>query len=523
MSQIPDQNSATPQPIFTGNAPNAGSSYAQTLGVDATPDPNKQVFQEPTPPPSDGPLPPPPFEEDHKKKYVIFGVFGLLFLFIIFLIISFLSSRFKGKPNSGPTQITYWGLWTEKEVMQPLIDDYQKTHPNVVINYQLQDKKLYKERLTAAIDRNEGPDIFRFHNSWGVMIAPYLTSIPKTIYSDAEYEANFYPVVKDVYWGGNYYGIPLSIDGLVMFYNDDMLKSGNIPVPKNWGEDFESAAQKLTVREGGKIVTSGAALGLAENIEHFSDILSLMILQNGTKVSESLLKCYSNQNGKEELLQSTTCGSDALSYYHKFSEDPNSVWNDIFDNSITSFASGKVAIIFAPSWEALNIKALNPNLNFKVAKVPQLVCIQAPCTDIHIASYWLEGVSKNSKNQALAFDFLKYLSSADVLQKKYEAEIKLRKLFGDAPSRKDMADTIGGNEYLKPVVDEAPFMKSSLFVSRTIDGDSGINTRLQKYMKDGVNALNKGVGADTAIHQIDNGLHQVIDSYKPRAVLPTGQ
>ncbi|OGG13272.1 hypothetical protein A3D77_05410 [Candidatus Gottesmanbacteria bacterium RIFCSPHIGHO2_02_FULL_39_11] len=514
MSEIPDQNSNSSQPIFTGNAPSGSSSYAQTLGVEAPPDPSKQVFQEPSSS-GDSPLPPPPFEEDNKKKYIIFGLFGLLFLFIVFLIISFLSSRFKGKTSSGPVTITYWGLWTEKEVMQLLIDDYQKTHPNVIINYQLQDKKLYKERLTAAIDRNEGPDIFRFHNGWGVMIASYLAPVPKTVYSDADFDANFYPVVKeDVNRGGNYYGIPLSIDGLVMFYNDDMLKSGNIPVPTTWGADFEGAAQKLTVREEDKIVTSGAALGLADNIDHFSDILSLMMLQNGTKVSESLLRCYSNQSGKEELLQSTTCGSDTLSYYHKFTENPNSVWNDVFESSLTSFASGKVAIIFAPSWEALNIKALNPNLNFKVAKVPQLVCVEDPCSDVYLASYWLEGVSKNSKNQAEAFDFLKYLTSRDVLQKKYEAEARLRKLFGDAPARRDMADTVGTNEYLKPLISEAPDMKSSLFVSRTIDGESGINARLEKYLKDAVNALNKGVGADTAIQPVDNGLHQVLDGYK---------
>lgn len=508
MSEIPDQKSSS-----------SGSVYEQALGVDTTPDPSKQVFQEPAAPVAQTPIPPPPFEEDNKKKYIVMGIFGLLFLFIIFLIISFLSSRFRGNTGNGKVTITYWGLWTEKEIMQPLIDEYEKSHPNVTITYELQDKKLYRERLTAAIDRNEGPDIFRFHNAWGVMIKPYLAPVPKTIYSDNDFDTIFYPVVKnDVKWGNDYYGIPLSIDGLVMLYNEDMLKSANVPVPQTWGEDFENAVQKLTVKQGNTIVTSGAAIGLSDNIEHFSDLLSLMFLQNGTKISESMFKCYNNQSGTEELLQSTLCGTDALGYYHKFAEEPNAVWSEAFDNSIISFASGKVGIIFAPSWEALQIKTLNHDLNFKIAKVPQLVCIEEPCADVHVASYWLEGVSKNSKNQAEAFNFLKYLSSSETLQKKYEAEMKLRTLFGDVPSRRDMADTIGTNEYLKAVIDEAPNMQSSLYSSRTIDGETGINIRMQNYLKDAVNSLNSGVAAETALHTVDGGLTQVLGSYQATPV-----
>ena len=117
-------------------------------------------------------------------------------------------------------------------------------------------------------------------------------------------------------------------------------------------------------------------------------------------------------------------------------------------------------------------------------------------------------------DEALYLNMKEAIRSVPALQKKYEAEARLRKLFGDAPARRDMADTVGTNEYLKPLISEAPDMKSSLFVSRTIDGESGINARLEKYLKDAVNALNKGVGADTAIQPVDNGLHQVLDGYK---------
>jgi len=40
-----------------------------------------------------------------------------------------------------------------------------------------------------------------------------------------------------------------------------------------------------------QIVTGGIALGTAENIEHFSDILGLMFLQNGVNINKSLNDC----------------------------------------------------------------------------------------------------------------------------------------------------------------------------------------------------------------------------------------
>ena len=53
------------------------------------------------------------------------------------------------------------------------------------------------------------------------MLVNQLAPVPKSIFSDDEYAATFYPVaLSDLSRGGNYYGIPLEIDGLLLFYND---------------------------------------------------------------------------------------------------------------------------------------------------------------------------------------------------------------------------------------------------------------------------------------------------------------
>lgn len=457
--------------------------------------------------------PPPPFAEvDKKKKFLIFGIAGFIILLIIFFIYSFLlTSRPKTPQN---ITLNYWGLWEDKEIIQPIIDEYKKIHSNVTINYIKQDPKLYRDRLKAALDKGEGPDIFRFHNTWVPMMKSYLSAMPKSIYSEDQFGKTFFPVASsDLKLNGNIYGIPLMIDGLMLFYNEDILKGANVAVPSTW-IDVQNALPKLTVKEKGKIVTAGIALGTAENIEHFSDILALMMLQNGTVLSKSLFSCTDSAN--------TKCATETLAYYHKFAETPNNSWDETLENSIVAFAGGKVALIFAPSWQAYTIKTLAPNLNFKTAKVPQLPCDKQPCVTVNWATYWVEGISSKSKFQKEAWEFLKYLSDSDTMKKLYELEVKSRTIFGEPYSRVDLAQSLSNHPYLGALISEAPTMKSFYLASRTNDGDTGLNSTLIKYLKDAVNSLSSGgTSAETALKTADSGFAQVYSRFGLTAPVPT--
>jgi len=447
--------------------------------------------------------PPPSFtEDDKKKKFIVFGALGLIILLVIFFIFNLLFQNRSKAPQA--ITLNYWGLWEDKNIFQPVFDEYKKTHANITINYIKQDPKLYRDRLKAALDKGEGPDIFRFHNTWVPMMKSYLSAMPKNIYTDSDFQKTFFPVAtSDLKLGGNIYGIPLMIDGLVLFYNADILKGANVAVPQTW-EDVQKAVPKLTVREKGKIVTAGIALGTAENIEHFSDILGLMFLQNGTKPEKSLFSCADGGT--------TTCGVEALTYYRKFAEIPNNTWDETLENSIVAFAGKKVAMIIAPSWEAFTIKELakNSNLNFKVGKVPQLPCDKEPCSTVNWASYWVEGVSVKSKYQKEAWELVKYLSSQDTMRKLYELQMQSRILFGEPYSRVDLAKTLSDNPYLAPLMEEAPTMKSFYLASRTNDGDTGLNTTLITYLKNAVNSLSSGgTSIETALKTADEGFKQV--------------
>ncbi len=452
------------------------------------------------------PLAPPPFVENKLKKFFVLGIIFCFIFLVIFLVYRLISSRKSQQPKKdSQIVLTYWGLWEEEENMKLLIDEYQKKHNNIQIKYIQQSPKQYREIVQAAIERGEGPDIFRFHNTWIPMLVNYLSPVPKSIISDNQYEQVFYPVVTyDLKVGGNYYGIPLEIDGLLLYYNEDIIKSANVAIPTTWIE-MQDIVPKITVKEKGRIITSAVALGTAENIEHFSDILTLMMLQNGTQLTKSLFSCADTS--------SNSCAVEALSFYRKFAEAPNNTWDETLENSIIAFAGGKVAMIFAPSWQVFTIKAMNPNLNFKTAVVPQLPCQSQTCPTVNLASYWVEGVSSKSKNISAAWEFLKYLSEKENLQKMYEEQMKSRKYFGEPYSRIDMGQLLVDNSFLAPLIASAPTMKSFYLISRTYDGDSGINTSLINYLKDAVNSLSQGVSPQTALETADNGFKQVFSRF----------
>ena len=432
-------------------------------------------------------------------------ILSILLIFVLLGAIGAVVYKFILPKLSKPENValTYWGLWEENNIIGPIIEDYQKAHPDVKINYQRQSPRDYRERLQSAMAREEGPDIFRFHNTWVPMFKGDLVPIPANVYDPATYEATFYPVARnDLRLGNSYIGIPLEIDGLGLYINTDLFKAAAKQSPKTWDE-LRKTALELTVRDsGGKIQIAGVALGRTENVDHWSDILALMMLQNGANLSDPG-KCYMPTSSAGEAGE-TCLGADALTYFTIFSQI-DGVWDKTLPASTLAFSGGKLAMYFGPSWEVFEIKRMNPNLNFEIVPVPQL-----PDTNITFASYWAEGVSKKSKNQEAAWEFLKYLSSREVLQKLYQDSSKTR-LFGEPYGRVDMASILENQPYVGAYIKSAFTAQSWYLSSKTYD--NGLNDKLITYYANAVNEVNSGKTSKEALVTAGLGVSQILSQY----------
>ena len=483
-----------PDPIYSDPSVQTPSGPAATT-------PPQEVYQTPSPeavppplPPStsEGPIvPPPPPKKSQKKPLMIIGAAILGFLLLFLLIRAFTSQ--KGEPSG---EITWWGLWEDEATVAPLIAEYQQANPKVKINYVKQSQQDYRERLTNALAKGTGPDIFRFHNSWVPMFKDDLDVLPSSVISAAEYTQSFYPVAaSDLTYGAGLVGIPLMYDGLALFINEDIFAAAGKTPPTNW-DDLRSLAKEFTVKDEEENITqAGVSLGRTENVDHWPEILGLMMLQNGVRLS--------SPTGK--------LAEDAILFFTIFSTT-DGVWNETLPPSTQAFAGGKLAMYLAPSWRAFEIRQQNPNLNFRTVKVPQLAKVSQNEPDVTYASYWVEGVWSRSTNKTEVWNFLKFLSSTESLQKLYLGATKTR-LFGEPYSRLEMAPLLADDPIISGVVAGAPDAQSWYLQSRTFDGPTGINSQINKYFEDAINAVNSRTQVTKALETAAAGVNQVLSQY----------
>ena len=420
------------------------------------------------------------------KKFLIFALILGLLTGLFFLVMKVILPRTQ---KTQEITLDYWGLWEPESVMKGIISEWETKNPNIKINYSQQSPKEYRERLQSALARNEGPDIFRFHITWTPMLKNELQSVPAEIMSASEFENNFYPVVKENLRSGSaFLGLPLQIDTLALFYNQQIFQAAGKTPPTTW-DQLRQTALDLTVRdETGRIQTAGVALGTTNNVEHWPDVLGLMMLQNGVNLSQP----------------SGNLAEDALTFYTIFS-NTDRVWDETLPNSTLAFAGGKVAMYFGFAWDVFEIKNINPDLNFQIAPVPQL-----PGTDIAWASFWVEGVAKRSQHQEEAWQFLQFLSSPENLQKLYHAQSQVR-LFGELYPYQNLAHLLASNTLVVPFINQASKAKTWYLCSRTFD--NGLNDRMIKYFEDAVNAVNNQNSASEALKTTSQGVMQLLSQY----------
>lgn len=448
--------------------------------------------------------PPQPPSEPHIQKspfrflIPILGI-GILILILIFGIQKFVQSRSSSPSTSTGSQtaaktttITYWGLWESSVIMQEVLARFEAQNPNIKVSYQQQSIKDYRERLQNALKGGTGPDIFRFHMTWTPLFASDLEPIPSTILSGKDFETQQYPIAQT--WlksSKGYMGIPLMYEGLGLYYNQSIFDAAGKNPPKTW-EELRRLAVELTVKnKQGEIQRAGIALGTTSNVDNWSDILGLLLLQNAANPARP----------------NNALGQDALTFYTLFNTT-DKVWDETLPSSTVAFASEKVAMIIAPSWRALEVKNMNPNIKFGIAPVPQL-----PDTKINWASFWVEGVSSTSDKtkQAAAWKLLSFLNQKDTLRDLYAAASKER-LFGEVFARTDMTDQLTTDPYVGNFVSGAPYAKTWYLCSRTFD--NGPNDKISKYYEDAVNAVNQGESPAKALQTVEQGVGQIISQYR---------
>lgn len=476
-----------------------GMPQMQPQPAAQSPLPQQPVSPVPPQAPPPPPVAPPPEASSRSGIFrtILKILIPLVLLIIIVLVVITLVLPMlrKGESGSEKATITYWGLWEPKSVMQPIIDEFQKQNPTITVVYEQRDIKRYKESLLTRINGGDGPDVFRFHNSWTKTMQGVLAPLPSSVIATDEFKKQYFPVVQsDMTINGGIYGIPIYMDTLAMFTNDAVLEDAGIAVPQTW-EEFMDAASAVTVRdESGQAHTYGAAIGSYDNIARAPDLLSALFAQSRIDLKQPQKAPAQNY-------------AEALRFYTNFAtgrDNVTKIWDPNAPQALEAFTGGNVAFYFGYSWDIFAMKAQNPDLRFSTHPIPFLI------TPITVASYWAEGVSNKSKNQKAAMLFLHFLTKKETQQKLYELEAKTR-LFGELPARRDLSEAFKENQLLYPFLAQAETAVSSYFVSDTYD--ASLNEQLNGYLGNAVRSVLDNTSPESASDTLLKGIAQVLTRY----------
>ena len=303
--------------------------------------------------------------------------------------------------RSRSQEIVVWGLFEDPEMFEEIAKAHLQETGNKIIYIQ-KNPITYEQELLNALAGGSGPDVFFFKNSWLLRHNDKVETAPDNLFTAGEIEENYPQIVaRDFISESEVFAVPMFLDTLALFYNQDLLDQAAVPFPPKTWEELVEITPRLTKTDASRgIVYSGVALGTPNNTDHAADILSLLMIQAGSEIVD---------NEFNVTFHRTKAGEESLGFYSQFAKPTSKsyTWNDNFDSSIEEFAMGKVAIIFGYASDIQKIKSISPYFNLKIALMPQS---RSASIRKDYASYWGLAVNKHSQKSLAAWNLISYLS-----------------------------------------------------------------------------------------------------------------
>lgn len=341
-------------------------------------------------------------------KYIIGGIFGIIAIVVVLMFAGVIPGlRVLDTATITKANLLIWDTTDDKGAYEGLIASFQKTNPGATITYVKKAEDTYEQDLLRAFALGEGPDIFSIHHTAAIKYGDLLYPAPATIFSAADFRGSFVDVAqKDFIFNENVFAVPLYVDTLALYYNTDLFNSAGIVFPPaNWDE-FVKDSRLLTQRkQSGDIIVSGAALGGGKNVISASDILAMLMVQNGAVMTNELGRINLRMGGA-----ASGTIEKAIEFYTSFAKQASSHYSwsgSAAETSEDMFAQGKVAMMIGYASARDRIMKKSPRLRFAVAPLPQQT---NAVIKKNYANYMGLGVYKNSPSKDVAWQFIRFLT-----------------------------------------------------------------------------------------------------------------
>ena len=324
-----------------------------------------------------------------------------------------------GGDGSGLTgSITVWwpgGSSTTENAIRLAKEKYEAAHPGVTINIEFQGTADFYSSYTMALMGKNFPDVayvdhvFVQRLAFDGLIANQsdlgLDSL-KDQYIDSLWTPNL--------WNGSVYALPMSANILACTYNKGLLSTvygrefTDEDLPTNWDEylaigakiDEYNKANNLTGNDKLYLTTVPAGTGAESMGAMF--FLAYSARSGGTLMNADLT----------EMTLATQANMDAAAKIKQLAD--LGYTTTVFSES--KFETGKVAFIEMGPWKILDYSRIDEaDSTIEYGYAPVLSLTEGGDTSSTLGLYSLV-ITQKSKNQALAADFIKYVTTDTEIQ-----------------------------------------------------------------------------------------------------------
>ena len=337
---------------------------------------------------------------------------------ILFLFCSIILSGCSDKQPSQEISFSSWGSVTEVKILKNIISEFEKENPNVKINF-IHIPQNYFQKLHLLFASNTAPDVIFINNLYLPLYTKQLKDLSKEINQNDYYNQP----LKALSYDNKILAIPRDVSNLVLYINTDIAKIS----PKTLDELL---AISLQIKEQNKY-----GISFEEDLYWASPYLSYY--------GEAFDESFNLQK------------SQGFSFYKdlrdKYKVAPTK--SQVGSSTLAQmFLYEKIAMYLSGRWmyPKINEKA---KFNWIVAPFPYGNAPQA-CD----ASGW--AISKTTKNEKLALDFVKFLSNEKNI--KYFTETGLI-----VPANKKVAQELNNKHHNEFVFLEVLKKSKNVSISKT--------------------------------------------------------
>ncbi|MGQ0842426.1 sugar ABC transporter substrate-binding protein [Actinokineospora sp.] len=307
---------------------------------------------------------------------------------------------------AGPRTLTVWLMngSAPTDLTDALHKEFQETHKDVTVRYEVQQWNGIQDKLTTALAGNDAPDVIELGNTQAPKFAAANVLLDVTAAGKDFNSDQWLGSLKDSgSWDGKQYAVPFYAANRMVLYRKDMFEQAGITAPPASRQEWLDAITKLRAKFGAD--PDFQALYLPG--QNWYTLLSF-IYDEGGDIARS-------EGTKFTATLDSPQAKAGLEFYKQLVEASGTKAPKDADEQTPEqagiYGQGKVAMVIGLPWEVATAAKSDPTIKTLTSAFP------IPSKNSGTPAPVFQGGSNlaipaNSQDQDLAKDYLKLMSSA---------------------------------------------------------------------------------------------------------------